>query len=245
MRSDYLPDDLKKLWKELALNPVRVSAEDLRRESCKLRTGLGLRSWFVVGVGCIIIATYGLFFFFSKTALERIGSMISIAGAANVIVQFLRRPARTMPESDAIESIRFYRAELERHRDFHRGRGIGSWLLPVLHGPIIFNVAFALDRPIFAPIVELPMAILLMTAAIVVPLNLGMARKYSAESMRWMNRKDDEFPLTLTNVTRKPRRCTVARCPLELLATHVFGLPSTALAVSRRLGHWAPKSTLI
>jgi hypothetical protein len=178
MRSDYLPDDLKKLWKELALNPVQVSADDLRRESRKLRSGLGVRNWFVVGVCCIIIAAYGLFFFLSKTALERIGSALSIAGAANVIVQFLRRPARTMPDSGAIESIRFYRAELERHRDFHRGRGIGSWLLPVLPGPIIFNAAFALDRPIFAPIVELQMAVFLMIAAIVVPLNLAMARKY-------------------------------------------------------------------
>jgi hypothetical protein len=178
MRSDYLPDDLKKLWKELASNPVQVSADDLRRESRKLRTGLGFRNWFVVGVCCIIIAAYGLFFFFSKTPLERIGSVLSIAGAANVIVQFLKRPARTMPDSGAIESISFYRAELERHRDFHRGKGISSWLLPLLPGPIIFNVAFALDCPIFAPIVTLQMAAFLMIAAIVVPLNLRMARKY-------------------------------------------------------------------
>ena len=178
MRSDYLPDDLRKLWKELASNPVQVSADDLRRESQKLRTGLGVRNWFVAVVCCIIIAAYGLFFVVSKTALERIGSVLSIAGAANVIVQFLKRPGRTMPDSGAVESIRFYRAELERHRDFHRGKGISSWLLPGLPGPILFNVAFALDRPIFAPIVTLQMAAFLMIAAIVVPLNLNMARKY-------------------------------------------------------------------
>jgi hypothetical protein len=178
MRSDYLPDDLKKLWKELASNPVRVSADDLRNESRKLRTGLGLRNWFVAGVCCTIIAGYGFFFVFSKTALERIGSVLSIAGAVNVIVQFIRRPARPMPDSSAIESICFYRAELERHRDFHRGKGINSWLLPFLPGPMIFNIAFALDRPIFAPIVALQMAAFLVIAAIVVPLNLSMARKY-------------------------------------------------------------------
>lgn len=178
MRSDYLPADLEKLWKELASNPVQVSADDIRRESRRLRTGLGLRNWFVVGVCCIIIAAYTFFFFFSKTALERVGALVSIAGTANVIVQFLRGPARPMPDSSAIESIFFYRAELERHRDFHRGKGIGSWLLPFLPGPIIFNVAFALDRPIFAPIVGLQMVMFLMIAAIVVPLNLWMARKY-------------------------------------------------------------------
>jgi hypothetical protein len=106
-------------------------------------------------VCCIIVAAYGFFFFLSKAALERIGAVLSIAGAANVVVQFLKRPARTMPNLGLIESIHFYRAELERHRDFHRGKGIGSWLLPVLPGPIIFNVAFALDRPMFAPLVKM------------------------------------------------------------------------------------------
>jgi hypothetical protein len=178
MRSDYLPDDLKKIWQELAANPVPVTADELRRESRKLRIGLSVRNWFVVVVCCFIVAAYGLFFFASKTALERIGSVLSIAGAANVIVQFLKRSARTMPDCGAIESIRFYRAELERHRDFHCGKGISSWLLPVLPGPILFNVAFALDRPAFAPIVAAQTAAFLMIAAIVVPLNLRMARKY-------------------------------------------------------------------
>jgi hypothetical protein len=178
MRSDYLPEDLKKIWKELASNPVQVSADDLRRESRKLRTGLRLRNWVVVGVSCIVIAVYSLFFFRSGTALERIGSLLSIVGTANVIVQFSRRPARTMPDSSAIESISFYRAELERQRDFHRGKGIVSWLLPFLPGPIVFNIGFALDRPIFAPIVGMQMAVFLMASAIVVPLNLRLARKY-------------------------------------------------------------------
>jgi hypothetical protein len=67
---------------------------------------------------------------------------------------------------------------LERQRDFHRGKGIVSWLLPLLPGPIVFNIAFALDRPILAPIVGIQMAVFLMGSAIVVPLNLRLARKY-------------------------------------------------------------------
>jgi hypothetical protein len=178
MRSDYLPDDLKRLWKELASNAVEVSPEQLRSEAGKLRKGVRLRNSFVVGVCCIIIAAYSLFAFRSKTTLERVGSVLSVAGAANVIVQFLRRPARKMPDFGAIESTRFYRAELERHRDFHRGKGITSWLLPVLPGPILFNVAFALDRPMFASIVKLQMAVFLMAAAVVIPLNLRTAGKF-------------------------------------------------------------------
>jgi hypothetical protein len=178
MRSDYLPDDLKTLWKDLATNPVPVSADDLRRESRKLRTGLGLRNWFASGVSFFVVVAYSVYFFVFKTALERIGSVLAVAGAINVIVQFLRRPARPMPDAAAIESIRFYRSELERQRDFHRGKGVFSWLLPILPGPIVWAIGFARARPVFVPFIKLEMAAFLLIAAIVVPLNLRMARKY-------------------------------------------------------------------
>jgi hypothetical protein len=178
MRSDYLPDDLKRFWKELASNPVQVSPDDLRRESRKLRTGLGLRNWFAIGASSIVVIAYCVYFVVFKTPLERIGSVLAVAGAINVIVQLLRRPARTMPDSAGIECIRFYRSELERQRDFHLGKGVFSWLLPFLPGPIIWAIGFALAHPMFVPFIKLEMAAFLMLAAIVVPLNLRMARKY-------------------------------------------------------------------
>jgi hypothetical protein len=178
MRSDYLANDLKQLWKELASNPVQLSPDDLRREAGKLRIGLLLRNWFAAVVCFLAIVAYAFFFVHSRTVLERVGAALSIVGAANVIVQFLKRPARSMPDSGATECIRFYRAELERQRDFHRGKGLFSWLLIFLPGPIVFNVAFALDRPQFASIVALQMAAMVIAAAIVVPLNLSMSRKY-------------------------------------------------------------------
>lgn len=178
MRSDYLPDDLKRLWKELEVRPVDVPPEDLRRESRRLGSGVRFRNGFVLLVCPVIIVVYGMFAMLSKTALERVGCVLSIAGAANVMIQFLRRPSRKMPDRGAVESVRFYRAELERHRDFHRGKGVLSWLLPLLPGPILFNTAFALDRPAMAPVVEFQMVAFLLIAALVVVLNLRMARRY-------------------------------------------------------------------
>jgi len=178
MRSDYLPDDLKRLWKELASSPVEVPAHDLRREALRLRSGVRMRNWFVAAVCGMLIIAYAVFFARSSTNLERIGAVLSIAGAANVIVQFLKRPGRRIPDVSATETTRFYRAELERHCDFHRGKGTGSWLLPLLPGPILFNLGVALDQPGIAAIIALQMTAFLMLAAIVIPLNLRMARRY-------------------------------------------------------------------
>lgn len=175
MRSDYLPSDLTVLWKELAANPRAISADELKREARKLGGVVGLRNWFVTMVGSLAAAAYAFFLMRSKTALERAGAAMSIAGVAFVIYRFLSRPMRRLPQSAAVECTRFYRAELERQRDFHRR--VLAWLLPMLPGPILFNVAFAIDRPMFAALVELQLVGMLMIAAIVVPLNLRMARK--------------------------------------------------------------------
>ena len=75
----------------------------------------------------LVLAAYGIYFFVLKTALEQIGSALAMAGGINA----------------AIACIRFYRSELERLRDFHLGKGIFSWLLP-LPGPIVWAIGFAL-----------------------------------------------------------------------------------------------------
>jgi len=103
-------------------------------------------------VSFLVLAAYGIYFFVLKTALERIGSALAMAGGINAIVQFLRRPARTMPDSAATGCIRFYRSELARLRDFRLGKGVFSWLLPFLPGPIVWAIGFARVRPVFAPL---------------------------------------------------------------------------------------------
>ena len=178
MRLDYLPGDLNRLWQELASNPVRVSPDDLRREVRKLRSRVRLRNSFISGVCCFIIAAYCVFLFHSTTAMERIGSAVSIVGTTFVAIQCLRRPARLIPDSGAIECIRFYRDELERQRDLHRGKGVLSWLLPFLPGPILFNAAVAMDSTMLAPLLWLQTVVFLTIATIVVALNLRLARKY-------------------------------------------------------------------
>jgi len=178
MQGDYLSNDLEILWKELSTNPLQISPDHLRKEAEKLRTGLRRRSVIGGGAALIVIAGWTLFFFVFPNALQRIGSVLTVAGAAYMVVQLRMRPARTMPDIGEIDCLRFYRTELERQRDFHRGKWFWSRLLIFLPGPVVWCVGFAEAYPKLAPFIWLELAAFLILGAIAIPLNLRLARKY-------------------------------------------------------------------
>jgi oleate hydratase len=61
-----------------------------------------------------------LYLFVFPNLLQRIGLLLSIAGVVYCLIQIRLQRPRPMPDAGETESIRFYRAELERLRDFHR-----------------------------------------------------------------------------------------------------------------------------
>jgi Mg2+/citrate symporter len=178
MSSDCVPDDLKILWKELSTNPLQISPAQLRKEAETLRKGLRRKSVIGFGAAWIGITAFTLFFFLFPNRLQRIGSILTVVGAGYMVVQLRMRPARAMPDIGETDCMRFYRAELERQRDFHRGTWFWSRLLIFLPGPLIFCVGFAQAYPELAVYIWLEFAAFLIGASIAVPLNLRSARKY-------------------------------------------------------------------
>jgi len=178
MRTDYLPYDLKTLWKEMEMSPPVFSPDQLRKEADKLRAGLSRRSIIGGGAAWFVIAAFVVFFFIFSNALERIGSALTVLGAGYMLVQLRLRPARVLPDVGEAGGVQFYRGELERQRDFHRGSWFWSRLLILLPGPIIFMMGFVQVFPDAAPFMWLDLAALLVLAVLAVPLNLRLARRY-------------------------------------------------------------------
>jgi hypothetical protein len=178
MSADYLSDDLKSLWQELGTNPVRISLDELQREAGKLKQGLRKRSFIGLTAALVVIAAFSAFFFVFPNKLQRIGSAFTVLGAAYIVLQLRMRRAEFVPNAGETECVRFYRAELERQRDFHRGRWFWSRLVIFFPGPLIFLVGFAQAHPELATFIWLELATFLILAIIAVPLNLRLARRY-------------------------------------------------------------------
>jgi hypothetical protein len=178
MPNDHLPDDLKSLWHELGTNPVCISLEELQREAKALEARIRRRHFFGFYMASIGIASFSTFLFVFPNVLLRVGSALIVLGICYMLVQLGFRRARTLPDPAAMSCAVFYRAELERQRDFHRGRWFWSRSLIFLPGPVLFFIGLAQTYPKRAAFVWLEFALALILAVIAVPLNFRLARKY-------------------------------------------------------------------
>lgn len=182
MPEDFSPENLRNLWQDIPANQVQISPEELRKRLKKTRAKVHWRTIIGLLVALIIIAYFGVFLFAFPNLVQRIGSVLTIAGASYMVYQLLRQRPATLPSDfGKFTGIEFYRTELERQRDFHRGAWFWSRLLICLPGPLVFYFGFAQADPAVAPIMEVESAVVLALAVLAVPLNLRLARKYQRQ----------------------------------------------------------------
>jgi hypothetical protein len=99
-----------------------------------------------------LIVAFGRFFFVFHNTLQRIGSALTVAAFVYWLYQVYEGRNRTLPlEPSPLASRDFYRAELVRQRDFHRGMWFWSRLVVIVPGYIVFLVGFATAYPRLAP----------------------------------------------------------------------------------------------
>jgi hypothetical protein len=179
MHGDYLPRELENLWRELSVNPVPISLDELQAEAAKLTKTLRRRLVVVGGLALFGVVTFAVYFFVFPTVLQRIGSVTTIAGLGYMAGQEgLLRRSRAALEATEADCFRFYREELKRQRDFHRGWWLWSRIAVFFPGPLVFMVGCAQFYPQVAPLAWFTCATLLALAALGAVLNLRLARKY-------------------------------------------------------------------
>ena len=178
MPGDSSPNDLGRLWKELRTSPLQISPDQLRKQAGKLQKRVR-RSAIVGGAaGLIVIAAFLIFFLEARNNLQRIGCVLTILGSGLILGQLRTRSMQARPDVGRTDCSKFYRVELQRQRDFHRGKWFWSRLVTFLPGPMIFLLGGAQAQPELAPEIWRTFVAFLIVGAIAIPLNLRLARKY-------------------------------------------------------------------
>ncbi len=185
MNADINPGNLKVVWQSQALEGATMSLEQVRNRILKLEKTIRNRTR-VGGSACIIILlAFAYAFAISTNVVQRIGAALCVLGGCYFIYQLILGMIRTHVAfrlgNESETSVAFYRSELQRQRDFHRGLWLWSRLLVITPGPLIFCLGMALSSSAAAKTATLIASVLVLELIVAVPLNLRLAREYQHE----------------------------------------------------------------
>lgn len=179
--------DVQGLWQSQSTEGRRATPDEIRNLIERLNRKTRRRSYggyivcALVVIGCIWWLT--LF----DNPLQRIGTVLTIVGVVTLVYQLRsygrgeKSATRRATEMGSMLLVQFYRKQLERQRDFHRGKRFWSRMLIFAPGPLLFLVGFARAHPEVAGQIRLQGIIFLALVAAAVPLNLWLARTYQRQ----------------------------------------------------------------
>ncbi len=176
MPDELRPDDIPNLWREEPREPVRISADEVRRKAQQFEARLR-RAFRIVAVMMILSAMcYGLLLYFFPGILQRIGCTLTLAA---YLYCFRKRGAlkRILAEAPAA-TCAAYRAELQRLRDFDI---IWNLIAPFAPGTALFVIGFLIPQIGIVKAVGLTAVFIASPSAVTIPLIRRKRRKLESE----------------------------------------------------------------
>jgi hypothetical protein len=178
------PTDVKTIWQNQSVEGTTMSLEEIKKKMGQLQKKVRRRNM-VGGFGTLFLAVVcARFLFKAGNPIEGIAAGLLVIGAGYVGYQFLlirKKPAAVIRENEPLASAMFYRIELERQRDFHRGLWLWSRLVMVVPGVVVLLIGRALEHPERIHRIRLNAAAFVVLAVLTVARQLRLARKYQRE----------------------------------------------------------------
>jgi hypothetical protein len=168
MPDELRPDEMQDLWRNQPPDPVRMSADDVRRKAQQFeaKTRRGIRITAVIMICCAV--GYASFLFFFPGIVQRIGASLTLAAYLYSAYQFRKRgPVRKVLADPPATTCAAYQAELKRLRDFPL---ISTLMVPFIPGPAVFLMGFLVPEQGLLRAVGLTAALILSPFVLAIPL---------------------------------------------------------------------------
>jgi hypothetical protein len=187
MANEFSSEDVRDVWQKQNSESFRMSLDEIRKRSELLDNRIRRRNLIGLAIGFFEVVWFSVFVFIVPNLVHRIGYFLLALGCGYLVYQLLlnklqkRATVVRAGEMGNKVSIEFYRAELGRQRDFHRGSRFWSRMVMLAIGPLVF-FGFAIAHPQSDRFLWLVVSALLLLLLIrAVPLNLRRAQKYQAQ----------------------------------------------------------------
>ena len=187
MANEFPPSDIRNVWQNQKPEGNLALAEEIPKRICQLDKKIRRRSRIGFALCFFVIAYFSCLFLIFPSVIQRIGDLLSILGAGYLVYELrLDQVQKKKAEVSAAKmgnaaSVDYYRAELQRQRDFHCGIWFWSRLVIFVPGPLVFMVGLQLAYPVLAIYMCWVEAAFLFFAGLGIPLNLRLAHKYQKQ----------------------------------------------------------------
>jgi hypothetical protein len=183
MKANDHSDEICMMWQNQIAAPFRMTPEQMRDRVTKLNAKLRRGSWFAYAICIVEIVAFTWFFVIFPNPLQRIGSALTIAAMLYLMVQVRRHRVSTAAAAAAIvvkPSAEYYRAALERQRDFHQGGRFWARVFALLPGPLLFLIGAGQAETSDAGGLGMVAAMLVFVGVMAAVVNRRLARRYQA-----------------------------------------------------------------
>ncbi len=179
-------DRLRSAWQE-GDGAKAISARELRQRIERLARRTRVRNVGGFAACALVLLSCVWWLTLVSDTVARTGAIMTVIGTSVLLWQlFIVRhgehaATRRLAALGGMPTQAFHRAELERQRDFHRGWRLWFRMLALTPGPLVFMAGFARVNPRAAHMLTWEAAVVLVLAAIAIPLNLTLARRYQRQ----------------------------------------------------------------
>ena len=170
------------LWQKQAAEGFRMTPEQIQMklQNLEKQMRLGIRNGYLVCA--FLIISLSIWIVVDTDTLTRLGAAATILSIVFIGWQgYESRFRAPQPSAIATSSIEHLKRELERRRDFHRGKRFWSRFLLIAPAGLLFFFAFARAHPELIQIIRFEIASFIVIVLIAIPLNLRMAKKYQRQ----------------------------------------------------------------
>jgi hypothetical protein len=170
------------LWQNQTTEGFRMTPGEIETKLRKLEEKMrqGVRNGYLVFA--FLIISLSIWIIVDPDTLTRLGAAAVMLAIIFIGLQVYESRFR-VPSASAIatSSIEHLKRELERQRDFHRGKRFWSRLSLIAPAGMLFFAGFARAHPELIHIIRLEIASFIVIVFATIPLNLRMAKKYQRQ----------------------------------------------------------------
>jgi hypothetical protein len=174
--------DVISLWQQQTAEGFRLTPEQIQVKLQGLEAKLRERTRGGYLVGAFLIVAFSTWAFVESDLLMRLGAAATIVAVAFLTFQVHRSRfgAGHAPQME-LPSLEYLRYELQRQRDFHRGKWFWSRLLLLGPAGLLFFLAFARAHPELIAIIRFEIVTFVVGVLVAIPLNWKLAVKYQRQ----------------------------------------------------------------